>query len=201
VRRYILFVFLAVAAAVQAQDCSTAEQTPHTWNQQPPDPLYIICGTGVAQHRPFDVYSTTVDTCTSNNTGEIYDQGVRQVTAVGYWQCQTPSSMPRKCNPYISQQVTHALTGLDYNRFYLRYWDADINQYCGLVPVMTNQDFWQCRGIACPVCPQCPRQRVCTSGCSSPIVIDVSGKRFFLTDYQHGVKFDIMGNGHPEQIS
>ena len=35
----------------------------------------------------------------------------------------------------------------------------------------------------------------------SPIIIDVSGKGFSLTDAQHGVNFDITGTGKPVQIA
>lgn len=40
--------------------------------------------------------------------------------------------------------------------------------------------------------PTCP---------SSPIIVDVSGGGFFLTDPAHGVLFDIRGTGSPKQIS
>jgi hypothetical protein len=37
-------------------------------------------------------------------------------------------------------------------------------------------------------------------GCPSPIIIDLNGNGFFLTDAAHGVFFDIKGNGMPMQI-
>ena len=41
---FVLFaVFLASATSANAQECSTADQPPKTWNQQPPGAL---CGTG-----------------------------------------------------------------------------------------------------------------------------------------------------------
>lgn len=48
-------------------------------------------------------------------------------------------------------------------------------------------------------CPQCPRQKVCTSGCSSPIILDVTGEGFFLTNAENGVKFDLTGDGTAHQ--
>jgi hypothetical protein len=39
-----------------------------------------------------------------------------------------------------------------------------------------------------------------TCGDTSPIIIDVSGKGFFLTSATNGVKFDIRGDGNPVQI-
>lgn len=58
-----------------------------------------------------------------------------------------------------------------------------------------------CPYVACSNCPQCPRQKVCTSGCSSPIVLDVSGQGFFLTSAQGGVMFDISGDGIRGQMA
>jgi hypothetical protein len=49
-------------------------------------------------------------------------------------------------------------------------------------------------------CPQCPRQKVCVSGCSSPILLDIDGQGFSLTSAENGVVFDISGGGTPEQI-
>jgi hypothetical protein len=70
--------------------------------------------------------------------------------------------------------------------------------YCGTFAAMSRQDFWQCQGIACPCAPgphTCPPNYLWnTSTCScvkvSPIVLDISGKGFSLTDAQHGVLFD-----------
>lgn len=50
------------------------------------------------------------------------------------------------------------------------------------------------------LCAGAPR---CTSGCSpcgSPIIIDVGGRGFALTDAKDGVKFDLGGTGQPVQM-
>ena len=115
----LLFAF-ATSAHAQAtgSDCSQSDQPDKTWNQQPQDP---ICGTGGgAGANPFTVYSTTVDTCTNLNTGSVYAQSVRQVRGIGVWQCFGNDAHPLldlKCNPTITQEVTHATSGTDYNRF------------------------------------------------------------------------------------
>jgi len=61
---------------------------------------------------------------------------------------------------------------------------------------MSRQDFWQCIGVACKInrctCRDC--------GCGSPIIIDLSGKGFALTDWKQGVTFDIFGDGNPVQM-
>jgi hypothetical protein len=36
---------------------------------------------------------------------------------------------------------------------------------------------------------------------STPVVIDFSGAGFFFTDYEHGVTFDMAGNGHPIKMA
>jgi hypothetical protein len=160
----------------------------------------------VAQPLPFTVYSTTVDTCTNNTTGVVYDQSSRQTTGNGLWQCYSSTSstpsLDLNCNPTITQQVTHATSSTDYNRFYLRAWDANPALYCGTFTTMSRQDFWQCQGIACPSCPSGYLWNNSTHSCVkvSPIVVDISGKGFFLTDAQNGVLFD-PGIGHPVQMA
>lgn len=64
----------------------------------------------------------------------------------------------------------------------------------------------QCGGSQQPCCSgnQCSGTLTCISGiCSgiSPIIIDVDGSGFHLTDYAGGVKFDILNTGTPVQIS
>lgn len=62
---------------------------------------------------------------------------------------------------------------------------------------------------SCSPPPDCPPDngdpqpicfRNCPPGCTSPIILDLTGKGFFLTDAAHGVLFDILGNGKPIQI-
>ena len=51
---------------------------------------------------------------------------------------------------------------------------------------------------------RCPPPTHCTCrdcGCGSPIIIDVGGHGFALTDVNGGVKFDIFGTGTPVQMS
>src|SRR6266446_4879064 len=63
--------------------------------------------------------------------------------------------------------------------------------------------FFQCGGDGCPhpLCycdPDYP-DPCCCGG--SPIILDVSGGGFSLTDAVHGVLFDISGSGKPVQIA
>jgi hypothetical protein len=53
-----------------------------------------------------------------------------------------------------------------------------------------------------PKCNPGPNKTVLDGGCNpSPIIIDVDGSGFQLTDLEHGVKFDIFNSGSPVQIS
>src|SRR5580704_2047336 len=146
---FAILLTLATSAPATAQECSTADQPTKTWNQQPPDPL---CS-GSSEDISFTVYSTTVDTCTNNNNGTVYAQSVRQVTGIGYWVCGSFHIYDTKCNPTITQQVTHATSPTDYNRFYLQAWDAILttsgSMLCAVSASMSRQDFWQCQGVAC----------------------------------------------------
>lgn len=219
-RLTFLVILLTFATSAYAQatgaDCSTANQPTKTWNQQPPDAPGTAPNCNGSYKQSFTVYSTTVDSCVNNNNGLTYAGGaVRQTTGTGYWSAPTSgapfcsNSSTLKCNPTITQQVTHATSGTDYNRFYLRAWDdngAGIAP-CTTVPVMSRQDFWQCQGIACPpphpppptCCPYVFVTGYCTP-CTSPIILDLSGHGFFLTNAGGGVLFDITGSGHPIQM-
>jgi hypothetical protein len=199
----ILFAFASSARAqATGADCSTANQPTKTWNQQPADPL---CGAGYVGSHDFIVTSTTVDTCINNNTGATYASSVRQVTGNGVWQCYGVSITPNlKCNPRIEQQVTHATSSTDYNRFYLRAWDINPGYLyaCTEIVGLARQDVWPCQGIACTSscnvkCVPGETQKCCTS----PVIVDLSGKGFDLTSAANGVMFDISGDGVPMQIA
>jgi hypothetical protein len=194
-------VLFAFAASANAQQCSQVDQPTKTWNQQPPDPL--CPNPGYSTDVGYTVYSTTVDSCYNTNTGTTYAQSVRQVTGKGIWNCSNFTSLNLKCDPTITQQVTTATSSTDYNRFYLRAWDAVPDLQFASNPCidpqnypMARQDFWQCIGVACTInrctCRDC--------GCGSPIIIDLNGKGFALTDWEQGVKFDIFGDGNPVQM-
>src|SRR5882762_212565 len=208
--KYILGFAIAILAATSAnaQDCSNAVQPTKTWNQQPPDAPGTAPNCNGTYQQSFTVYSTTVDTCQNMNTGVLYLQAVRQVTGFGYWSAPTSgapfcsNSTTLKCNPTIAQELTYATSGTDYNRFYLRAWDAaPMIQGAMVCPnpqnyPMARQDFWQCRGVACRNCGDC-YVSVC---CTTPVLIDVGGKGFALTDAANGVTFDIAGSGTPVRL-
>ena len=72
------------------------------------------------------------------SSSRVDHQEVRQTFGIGWWSttgqsgfCSSP--VTEKCNPTITQEVTHATSGSDYNRFYLRAWDA-LQTYQGSTP-------------------------------------------------------------------
>jgi hypothetical protein len=63
-------------------------------------------------------------------------------------------------------------------------------------PSIPDQCKSQTSGCGC-----CPNQHNCTGGCGcSPIIVDLSGHGFILTDAANGVEFDISGTGRPMQM-
>jgi len=97
------------------------------------------------------------------------------------------------------EQMTTATSSTDYNRFYNYafdvYYSAGANIQCPQNGIW-RQDFWQCIGKACKNCGGC-YVNVC---CTTPVLIDVGGHGFALTDAANGVTFDIAGTGTPIQI-
>lgn len=71
---------------------------------------------------------------------------------------------------------------------------------------LASFSFFQCG--APPPPPDCPPDdgggpicfRDC-GGCTSPVILDLNGDGFSLTDASHGVLFDIAGTGYPVQIA
>lgn len=78
----------------------------------------------------------------------------------------------------IQENVTGAFSQISIDRFYNGYGgycqDSEIDAHHQVV------DSHRCTG--------------------SPILIDVSGNGFSLTDAQHGVRFDLIGDGDPDQL-
>lgn len=76
------------------------------------------------------------------------------------------------------------------------YWDFTSNS-CSETDPNTGGDDGGWYG-----CDWCPPDQACwRNGCMSPIVIDVLGNGFNLTDAQDGVYFDLISSGQPVKLS
>ncbi len=103
---------------------------------------------------------------------------------------------------------TTATSPTDYNRFYNYAFDVIYNGSSCQQTGVWRQDFWQCSGLACVStgsgsgcgCDTCKASGG-GPGCESPIILDIDGKGFALTDAANGVQFDISGTSHPIQMA
>jgi hypothetical protein len=104
-------------------------------------------------------------------------------------------------NPTSSAHHSRTLIGA-WDIFSLHAHSLLANASCSLA----SFSFFQCG--APPPPPDCPPDdgggpicfRNC-GGCTSPVILDLNGDGFSLTDAAHGVLFDIAGTGNPEQIA
>jgi hypothetical protein len=96
--------------------------------------------------------------------------------------------------------VPATYTAGDQNSLYFEGMDGLIGGSTGCTEGIGPTDLAECGVIKCSSCPQCPSQRVCTSPCQSPIILDLTGDGFRLTNAENGVEFDITGSGLPEQM-
>jgi hypothetical protein len=195
--KYVLFLLLlfALATSTHAQsNCGIPSQSGIFQTPNPP-----TCSSSMTT-LPNTIVGTTTDRCYNKNTSTYYASFPSSVTGNGQTHCPL-IGIPFDCYAVLAENDTVATSPTDYNRFYLQAYNVTYisNNTCQQVGTF-QQDFQQCLGVACSVCPQCPRQKVCTSGCSSPIVLDITGTGFVLTSAENGVKFDIMGSGTAEQI-
>lgn len=193
--RYRILLLLAVIAALSATsraqtgtNCSYGSYTLGGLNQNTPP---------CAQPPSTIVYTATYNEfCTTSQganptPGVLYYTGTSTVSATGQNSCAMLSRLA--CPPVMSFQETNGTTPSDYNRFYNRGYNYVITAVVGCTQESLNQDFKQCNGWPCVA--------KCFSGCGgSPIILDLNGKGFDLTDAQNGVKFDISGTGAPVQM-
>jgi hypothetical protein len=143
-------------------------------------------------------------------TGYSYAQATLSLSQIGHCWVQLSGSV-QDCRPlYTAAKVTPpSATGYNYDQITFESLDGyqvSYGSHCGISYGATQ--FWQCLAEGCqssaPPNP-CPTGEVTNLGetkevCYSPIIIDVSGKGFFLTAAKDGVSFDISGTGHPIQM-
>lgn len=199
----VLFMLAASAQSAHAQsDCSA----PDSSGDQVSPPSSVCSTTSALNPATISFSQTQTTTFECRNTNNSSYLSVNSsVTGYGKAHC-TPVSL--YCKPLLEIDITKATSPTDYNRFYNRAYDSTYTS-SGCVTnssIGFRQDFWECLGTSCAQsanCGYCPNPNgACyPSPCgSSPIVVDLSGKGFVLTDANGGVKFDITGKGTAVQM-
>jgi hypothetical protein len=204
---FLAAVLLAAAPAYGQLNCSYPNSNGIGIVDAPP--LGTVCaagknGTTYVNNR----VASSTEFCVETNYDTTY--ATHQATVVGYGQthCATISNYQTPCYADTDQSMTRASHSTAYNQFYLRTYDMSYlsNGTCSRNGVF-HQDFWECVGASC-ACPEvigCQEGYVwnptrCQCMKTSPIVLDITGKGFELTDAAHGVLFDIAATGHPVQM-
>jgi hypothetical protein len=132
-------------------------------------------------------------TCTNLNTGATYLPNVTSILAAGAGSGMfSTTDQFLACNPRMAAYPNVPTSYGGSNEFTVAATDNIAYQAGTLTPKLycrdgdTHTSTTFCRTIACSV----------KQG-NSPIIVDVSGNGFFLTDANDGVMFDISGTGKP----
>jgi hypothetical protein len=144
------------------------------------------------------------------NNGNVYFNATSQMTSTGTSSLFCGGSDKIDCSPTFSAQNVNAAftTETDnINRFFLRVWARE--QSLGRCnQISFSQDLKQCAAVPCGL------DAGAGGGCSpppdgfngpvpdmcDPLVVDLSGNGFDLTNVLDGVMFDIRGTGRPFRI-
>jgi hypothetical protein len=134
-----------------------------------------------------------------------YASHASDVTGNGQTSCPLLIGNPTICYAQYEVDYTEAANANDFNRFYNRAYDVN---YVGPgSPICARnggfrQDFWQAPGHLCcqTDCPGGKSSSTCYQCGSSPIILDLDGNGFHLTNAVNGVMFDISGSGHAIQL-
>jgi len=149
------------------------------------------------QNITYEDYTFNVN-CRNTNTGVIYANSLNFTSATGaasFGPCnptwQYAYVIPSTVTSGTQNTVTITATSRDW---------VSVQGKCqdGIADAQTSY----CTAIACPSCPPGYLWNKSTNSCVkvSPIVVDISGKGFFLTDAQNGVLFD-PGTGRRVQMA
>lgn len=201
------FLFLTFATAIHAQsnNCSFLGDSPYQQLYYNPS----CSGSGTYPQK--SIGTVTWDCEDGNNNYAIY-AGPQQTSVTGYGQIHFwpfCSGVPYECDAREYDSHTYGTDPTDYNRFYNYAFDVYY------APSQSNQCpqngywrqvMWQCAVVGCDsggggtTCT-CDPNNPDPNCCGSPIILDVSGNGFLLTNAQGGVKFDIAGINNPVQIA
>jgi hypothetical protein len=181
--KYLLalsFFFYGVAAFAQSENCShmtsILTNDHQVWSA---GDTYITAETKVYKW-----------TCYNSNTkNSSYDTGTVQLGPItGTTGIDPNNGEPLYCDP--TWQTTgpvnpNPIEGTAFNTFTLQAWPGVFAQ-TSCQKGGREYDLGECQAVACVTNPG-----------GSPIVVDVSGQGFFLTNAADGVWFDISGSGTP----
>jgi hypothetical protein len=106
----------------------------------------------------------------------------------GFYPCNPKFGVIARVNPYY----VIGRSGMNY---------LQINPFNGVyeyVSLVGSSCTWT---LGTPTKTYCQAQACQSNPANSPIIVDVSGKGFFLTDAQSGVWFDIAGSGKPIRMA
>ena len=204
-------VLLLISTALMGQQCS---QTAFRLTQADiklggPCTVSLLSGdiVTVTETQGFDLSCTT--TAGNSAPGTIYFTDHLALTGNGARFCGTVMSAAFNCDPRFSMSATTATSENDFNRFFFTATDRTTGGNA-CTDLVTQSLFRQCVGKPCdappppppPCSPPPPDQEFTNnnpgdSGDCEPLILDLTGEGFHLTDTAHGVVFDIRADGHP----
>jgi hypothetical protein len=140
-------------------------------------------------------------------------------TVTGHGEClgANPDPTQIRCNPAMSTDIIKATKPSEVNKFFNKALDKTIATDTTCFFGDDHVDLHQCDGKACdapfgpppppppPPCSPPPADQQFTVDPNAnpdcePLIIDVEGHGFRLTDTANGVVFDIRADGHPLRI-
>lgn len=204
----ILLAAFSCQAVAQGENCSSAtmNQTGSTFScnaADPAQPNTIYPATGSA---------TDADACINNEDGRTYATFTSTVNGSGGCEMNT-SGVWTNC-PFVNQtSIVLANAQGGYNQMFNYAYDVTMYSFTNCPQNGAwRQDMKQCSAVW--------GLTGCSSGggggggggggecqakvgetCSSPIIVDTTGRGFHLTSANDGVMFDIAGDGHPIKIA
>ena len=212
-RSLTISALLLISTALMGQQCS---QTSFRLTQDDiavsgPCDTSLLSGdiVTVKETQGYDLSCAT--TAGNSAPGTIYFTDHLTLTGNGARFCGTVISAPFNCDPRFSMSATTATSVNDFNRFFFTEVDRTTGgNACS--DLATQSLFRQCAGQPCdappppPPCIPPPSDQEFTnnnpgdSGDCEPLILDLTGDGFHLTDTSHGVIFDIRADGHPLRL-
>lgn len=222
----VLKIFLAVAAisfvpSLCAQaNCSFIQNFLNSDTKNVGTSCDVHFNQTVTETQTYDVQ------CVDGTHGNsVYFETTSQMTSTGTSSLSCSGSSKLDCSPtFQAENVNAGFTSPtdNINRFFLRVWPRQ-QDVSGCVQLSMSQDLKQCAAVQCPggggnsgnCTPNPNKLEVGPVGdlvqqdpgdppppCTvSPILVDLSGQGFHLTDVDSGVRFDILSDGKPIQMA